>query len=133
MKPSTIISLLREEAETWPDMPGMPGSMIRQMLTDLALRIEAFSRSICRDTVDDLNYGTTLYNKWRTNADGSPMRARVSGKVKVWDTRPDEFSIPMKYGLSHSFRITQDNAHEWTKDEEEAKAAINSETVTSGG
>ena len=47
------------------------------------------------------------------NADGSPLRARVNGKVKVWKTRPAEFQLPMKHGLKECFYISQDNADEW--------------------
>ena len=47
------------------------------------------------------------------NADGSAVRCRVNGKCKTWKTRPDDFQLPVKYGLKTCFYITQDNAHEW--------------------
>lgn len=47
------------------------------------------------------------------NRDGSPLRARRNGKTQVWKTRPNEFRIPVKYGLYEYFNITQDNCYEW--------------------
>ncbi len=47
-------------------------------------------------------------------SDGKPVRCRAMGKCQVWKTRPNEFKLPVKYGLYQSFYITQDNAHEWT-------------------
>ena len=48
-----------------------------------------------------------------TNKDKTPVRCRRNGKTQTWKTRPDEFKIPVKYGLRECFYITQDNAHEW--------------------
>ena len=42
------------------------------------------------------------------------MRARKTGEVKTWATRPDEFRMPVRHGLRENFYIDQDNAHEWT-------------------
>lgn len=44
------------------------------------------------------------------NADGSPLRLRRVGNTQTWKWRPDEFSIPVKYGLKFCLNITQDNA-----------------------
>jgi hypothetical protein len=46
--------------------------------------------------------------------DKQPIRCRATGKCQVWKTRPNEFKLPVKHGLYHSFYITQDNANEWT-------------------
>jgi len=56
----------------------------------------------------------TLYHKTLKGSDGEPVRCRVNGKCKTWKTRPDEFKLPVKYGLYQYFYITQDNAHEWS-------------------
>ena len=40
-------------------------------------------------------------------------RVRVSGACKTWSTRPDEFRLPVKYGLYESGAINHDNAHEF--------------------
>lgn len=47
------------------------------------------------------------------NRDSTPVRARRNGKTKTWKTRPDEFQIPVKYGLKDCFYITPYNCHEW--------------------
>ena len=47
------------------------------------------------------------------NADKTPLRCRVNGACKTWKTRPDEFRLPVKYGLRECSYITQDNANEW--------------------
>ena len=46
-------------------------------------------------------------------SDGKPVRCRAMGACKTWKTRPNEFKLPVKYGLYQSFYITQDNAGEW--------------------
>ena len=36
---------------------------------------------------------------------------RASGKCKTWKTRPEEFKLPIKYGLYESSYLTHENAH----------------------
>ena len=36
--------------------------------------------------------------------DGSARRCRVTGKVKTWKTRPNDLSVPVKYGMFESAR-----------------------------
>ena len=45
--------------------------------------------------------------------DGKPLLCRASGKCQTWVSRPNDFKLPVKYGLYQSFYLTQDNAHEW--------------------
>ena len=40
------------------------------------------------------------------NADGSVQRWRVSGKVKVWKTRPDDVRVPIKHGMYDNSYLT---------------------------
>lgn len=47
------------------------------------------------------------------NRDETPLRVRRNGKTKTWKRRPNDFSVPVKYGLYGYGYITQDNAHEW--------------------
>lgn len=47
------------------------------------------------------------------NADGTPARCRVNGKCKTWKTRPNEFQLPVKYGLRDCFYITPINSKDW--------------------
>ncbi len=44
---------------------------------------------------------------------GEPVKCRRNGKTKTWKTRPNEFKIPVKYGLYEYFYITENNCHEW--------------------
>ena len=55
----------------------------------------------------------TFYHVSKTNTTGR-LKVRRSGATKVWKTRPEEFKIPVKYGLYENGYITQDNASEWT-------------------
>ena len=43
---------------------------------------------------------------------------RVSGKIKLWKTRPNEFKIPIKHGLYDNWYLTHENAHLFTLDKE---------------
>ena len=54
-----------------------------------------------------------FWHRLLRNADGSPIRARRSGKTQVWKTRPDDFKQPVKYGLKQSFYITPQNIGDW--------------------
>jgi hypothetical protein len=58
-------------------------------------------------TANDFEH-TTLKNR-----DGSPLRTRRNGKTQTWKRKPNDFRIPVKYGLYEYYNITQDNCHEW--------------------
>lgn len=60
-----------------------------------------------------VTHGDILHHKTEKNADGTPVRARVNGQCKTWKTRPDDFRLPVKYGLRHCFYITPENAGDW--------------------
>jgi hypothetical protein len=55
-------------------------------------------------------FSTTMTNKDKNK---TPLKVRRNGKTQVWKTRPNEFRIPVKYGLYDYYNITQDNCHEW--------------------
>ena len=64
-----------------------------------------------------LRHGQILHHVSMTNSGKTPMRVRVNGKVKTWKTRPDDFRIPVKYGL-YTFgyvekSVDRDNSGEW--------------------
>ncbi len=46
---------------------------------------------------------------------GAPVRCRASGKCKTWKTRPEDFKLPVKYGLYQSFYIEPRNAAQWNE------------------
>jgi len=54
-----------------------------------------------------LQHGTILYYTKACNADGTPQRYRVAGKPKTWKTMPEKVEVPLKYGLNHWARITE--------------------------
>jgi hypothetical protein len=51
----------------------------------------------------------TLLHMTEKNKDGTPCRARVSGKVKTWKTKPGLFCVPVKYGLRTAFYLQNYN------------------------
>jgi hypothetical protein len=67
-----------------------------------------------------LHNGQILYHKTMTNADGTPLRARVNGQTKLWKTRPEEFRVPMKHGMYDHFYLEANNSTEWSLTEGEA-------------
>lgn len=68
---------------------------------------------ITKEQAIALQYRNRLEHVTAKNADGTPVRCRVNGKLKTWKTRPDEFSLPVKHGLYRCFKITQENAKDW--------------------
>lgn len=66
-----------------------------------------------KQDLQDLHIGQILHHTRATNADGSPLRCRINGRLKLWKTRPDDFRLPVKYGLKQCFYITPDNIDEW--------------------
>lgn len=75
---------------------------------------------ITKQQAIEARYAQVFHHRRKRNSDGSPVRVRVSGRCKTWKTRPDEFSLPVKYGLYESGYITQSNAAEWCESEAEA-------------
>ena len=55
--------------------------------------------------------GTVFHMNDETNSDGTPVRWRVTGQVKTWKTRPEQFKIPVKHGLYDYGYITESNLH----------------------
>lgn len=58
------------------------------------------------DEAKALTYGDVIYHKTLRNADGSMVRARCNGKVRLWKRRPGDYQVPMKYGLRYYFYLT---------------------------
>lgn len=57
--------------------------------------------------------GDVVHHRSLKNADGTPLRARVNGKVKTWRRRPLAFRVPMKHGLRDCFYLDNANCGEW--------------------
>ena len=63
-----------------------------------------------------LSHRDIIYHLSMKNADGTMVRARVNGQLKLWKTRPTEFRLPMEYGVYECFYLDLDdtNASEWS-------------------
>ena len=70
---------------------------------------------LTKDEAISLPRRAELYHYRERNADGTPLRVFVNGKCQTWKTRPDEFRLPVKYGLRNCLDITDKNAWEWFK------------------
>lgn len=56
-------------------------------------------------------YGQTFRYLSGTYARSKELKqVRVSGKCQTWKTRPDDFKLPVKYGMYESLYITPENA-----------------------
>lgn len=66
---------------------------------------------ITTEQAKSAKYGNIFLMKDETNADGSPVRWRVNGKVQTWKTRPNEFKVPVKHGLYDYSYVTEMNLH----------------------
>lgn len=74
---------------------------------------------IDKETVLVLSYGDVLHHRWARNADGTPERWRINGKVKTWKTRPNDFTVPVKHGLKYFSYITQAEIHHFCTTDKE--------------
>lgn len=68
---------------------------------------------ITKEQAINMRVGAELHHVHKKDSRGNPMRIRVSGRCKIWVTRPTEFKLPVKYGLYESGYITPLNASEW--------------------
>ena len=73
----------------------------------------------------NLEVGTILYHISNTNADGSPQRWKVNGKVKTWKRSPDRVQIPIKHGMYDFDYITENDLSLVALDESEIVLAKN--------
>lgn len=79
------------------------------------------------DEAKNLHYGQTVYHSCYRNADGTPARFRVSGKVKTWKRDPSRVEVPLKRGMYESNHIDSSTANRWTLDEDAAFCCRSSE------
>lgn len=63
--------------------------------------------AITLEQAKKLERGTVLHHATRRNADGTPQRWRVNGKVKTWKTQPNRVQIPVKHGLRDYNYVTE--------------------------
>lgn len=66
-----------------------------------------------RQQAEQLTYRDELHHVTKPNADGTPKRCRVNGKMKTWKTRPNDWLLPVKHGLRDCFYIGE--VEDWHK------------------
>lgn len=64
---------------------------------------------ITLEQAKQLTHGITLYEMNAKNADGTPRRWKVFGKVETWKRDDGRISIPLKNGLYNHCHLTQNN------------------------
>jgi hypothetical protein len=69
---------------------------------------------VTKEVCLNASFGDEFYLRDEFYANGFPKRVRVSGRCKTWATRPDEFRLPVKYGMYQSFYITHANASQFS-------------------
>jgi len=57
----------------------------------------------------NLKYGQILYHSIHRNADGTPQRWRVNGRVKTWKRDSSKVEVPVKHGLKSFDYVTEKN------------------------
>jgi len=56
-----------------------------------------------------LKHGDIVYHKHNKNADNTPQRWKVNGKIQLWKRSPNKILIPVKHGLySYSYITFKD-------------------------
>lgn len=61
-------------------------------------------------TAKNLRPGDSVHHVEKKNADGSPMRAKVTS-VKTWKRNPDRVLIGLKHGLYDYVKFTENDIH----------------------
>jgi len=56
-----------------------------------------------------LKSGQIVYHTENKNADGTPQRWKVNGKVKTWKRDDSRVKIPVKHGLYNHGYITEND------------------------
>jgi len=68
---------------------------------------------LCEDIHYTGNHDCSRHIGPRGGVTEKVTRVRVSGKCKTWKTRPNEFRLPVKYGMYESSYITHTDAGDW--------------------
>lgn len=64
---------------------------------------------ITLEQAKQLRYRETIYSVMDKNADGTPQRWRVNGKVQLWKRDAGRIRIPIKRGLYENSYLTENN------------------------
>ena len=63
----------------------------------------------------NLKFGDILNPVGYFNADGTPQRFKVIGKVKTWKTMPNRVEVPLKRGMYEFLHVTESDLENWRK------------------
>ena len=74
---------------------------------------------ITLEQAKNLRIGQIVYHINNKNADGTPQRWKVNGKVKTWKRNPNRVQIPVKHGLRDYDYITENELYLVNLTEEE--------------
>lgn len=66
-------------------------------------------KHITLEQAKQLKVDTILYHLQNKNADDSPQRWKVNGKVKLWKRHPERIQVPMKHGLRQCDYLTEND------------------------
>lgn len=69
---------------------------------------------ITKTIATQASYRQEFWHVSLKNRDNTPVRCRVNGKCKTWVRKPEDFRLPVKYGMYECFYITPANANEWS-------------------
>lgn len=69
--------------------------------------------TVTKDVAMMAGYRNTVFHYAPACTEKRVERWRANGACKVWKTRPDEFRLPVKYGLRDYSYITELNADEF--------------------
>jgi hypothetical protein len=78
--------------------------------------------SLTSEQAKQLTIGQVLYHAFDKNADGTPAKWRVNGKVKTWVRNSNKVRIPIKHGLYAHGYLTETNLGFLSLTESEALA-----------
>lgn len=70
----------------------------------------------------NLNIGDEVYVIGHYRSDGVPTHVKITGRVKLWVTRPNEIQIPYKWGIRGYGHITEGNLDSFTLERPECIA-----------
>lgn len=67
--------------------------------------------AITLEQAKKLEVGQVLHHAINKNADGTPQRWRVNGKVKTWKRDEKRVRVPVKNGLKNCDYLTEESLH----------------------
>ena len=76
------------------------------------------------DEAKHLTRSQEIYQNNAVNADGTPRRWRVNGKVKTWKLSPERVRVPLKHGMFTHDYLTEENMHMFETSERTAVSKI---------